>query len=137
MVERLREAINRHDLDAFVACFAPDYQSEQPAHPSRVFRGSAQVHKNWATLFAAVPDLQAEVVRATADGETVWVEWRWLGTRRDQTPLDMRGVTIFRVHDDQIAWGRLYMEETEATGAAGTDIDATMQDLTEPSRGTS
>jgi hypothetical protein len=95
------------------------------------------VHKTWATFFAAVPDLRAEVARTTADGETVWVEWHWLGTRRDQTPLDMRGVTIFRVHDDQIVWGRLYMEETEATEAAGADIDATMQRLTEPSRGTS
>jgi hypothetical protein len=25
MVERLREAINHHDLEAFVACFTPDY----------------------------------------------------------------------------------------------------------------
>ena len=134
MVERLREAINRHDLDAFVACFAPDYQSEQPAHPNRAFTGSAQVCTNWAAFFAGVPDLQAEVVRATADGETVWAEWQWRGTRQDQTTLDMRGVTLFGVRDERIVWGRLYMEETEASGA---DIDATMQHLTEPSRGMS
>jgi ketosteroid isomerase-like protein len=134
MVERLREAIDRHDLDAFVACFAPDYRSEQPAHPNRTFTGSAQVRKNWAAFFAAVPDLRAEVVRATAEGETVWVEWRWHGNWRAESPLDMRGVTLFGVREDQIVWGRLYMEGTEAAGA---DIDATMQDLTAPSRGTS
>ncbi len=133
MVERLREAINRHDLEAFVACFAPDYHSEQPAHPNRIFTGSAQVRMNWAAFFAGVPDLQAEVVRTTAEGETVWVEWHWRGSRRDQSPLDMRGVTLFAVRDDRIVWGRLYMEETEEAGA---DIDATMQHLTEPSRGT-
>lgn len=134
MVGRLREAINRHDLDAFVACFAPDYQSEQPAHPNRTFTGSAQVRKNWAAFFAAVPDLRAEVVRATAEGETAWVEWHWRGRRRDESRLDMRGVTLFAVRDDRIVWGRLYMEETEAAGAG---IDATIQRLAEPSRGTS
>jgi hypothetical protein len=30
--ERLLDAINAHDLDAFVACFDPGYSSEQPAH---------------------------------------------------------------------------------------------------------
>jgi ketosteroid isomerase-like protein len=125
-LERLRNAINRHDLDAFVACFAPDYQSEQPAHPMRAFTGSGQVRQNWAAFFAGVPDLQAEVVRATTQGETVWVEWHWHGTRQDGTALDMRGVTLFGVRDDRLIWGRLYMGETDAGGA---DIDATMARL--------
>jgi ketosteroid isomerase-like protein len=34
------DAMNRHDIDAFVACFDTDYSSEQPAHPGRTFRGS-------------------------------------------------------------------------------------------------
>ena len=42
MIENLREAINKHDLDAFVACFDPDYRSEQPAHPAREFRDLLQ-----------------------------------------------------------------------------------------------
>lgn len=126
-VERLCDALNRHDLESFVACFAPEYQSEQPAHPNRTFIGSDQVRTNWATFFEGVPDLRADVVRMTEVGDTVWGEWHWHGHRRDGTPLDVRGVTLFGVRDNQIVWGRLYMEETEATGA---DIDATMQDLT-------
>src|SRR6476469_2856510 len=31
LVARLRAALNAHDLDAFVACFAEDYDSVQPA----------------------------------------------------------------------------------------------------------
>jgi ketosteroid isomerase-like protein len=31
VVRRLQDATNRHDLDALVACFAPDYLSEIPA----------------------------------------------------------------------------------------------------------
>ena len=33
IMDRLLAAMNAHDLDAFVACFAPDYASQQPAHP--------------------------------------------------------------------------------------------------------
>ena len=33
IMNRLQVAMNAHDLDAFVACFAADYESEQPAHP--------------------------------------------------------------------------------------------------------
>ena len=127
VIERLHDAINRHDLEAFLACFAPDYRSEQPAHPGRAFAGSEQVRKNWAAFFEGVPDLHAELLGAAAQGDTVWAEWRWRGTRRDGTPLDMRGVTLFGVRDGRLVWGRLYMEEAEAAGA---DIDATMRHLT-------
>ena len=124
---RLHDAINRHDLETFVACFAPDYQSEQPAHPNREFTGSEQVRKNWAIFFEAVPDLHAELLRLTEQDDTVWAEWHWRGTRRDGTLLEMRGVTLFGVRDDRIVWGRLYMEETDK---AGNNIEATMQNLT-------
>jgi hypothetical protein len=58
---RLRDAINSHDLDAFLACFHEDYQSEQPVHPGRGFGGRDQVRANWSTIFAGVPDLAAEL----------------------------------------------------------------------------
>ena len=116
-IHRLRDAINRHDLEAFVACFADDFRSEQPAHPDRAFVGSAQVRTNWATFFAGVPDLAAELLRAAEQGDTVWAEWRWWGTRRDGTAVEMRGVTVYGVRGGRFVWGRLYMEETEAGGA--------------------
>jgi hypothetical protein len=31
--------MNARDIDAFVDCFDEDYESEQPAHPDRAFRG--------------------------------------------------------------------------------------------------
>ena len=37
--ERLRPAMNAHDIDSFVACFVHDYRSEQPTHPNRAFGG--------------------------------------------------------------------------------------------------
>jgi hypothetical protein len=61
-MNRLLAAMNAHDLDAFVDCFAPGYRSEQPAHPSRAFNGSYQVRENWRGVFAGVPDFRAELV---------------------------------------------------------------------------
>jgi len=104
VLERLRDAQNRHDLDAFVACFDSEYRSEQPVHPDRAFVGRQQVHTNWAEVFAGVPDFQAELLRSAEQTDTWWAEWHWQGTRTDGTRLDMRGVTIFGVRDDRIVW---------------------------------
>ena len=117
MLERLLDAQNRHDLDALVACFDPNYRSEQPVHPDRAFVGSEQVRNNWGAIFESVPDFHAELLRSTHEGDTWWAEWHWQGNRGDGTRLDMRGVTIFEVRDDRIAWGRLYLEDVEAVGA--------------------
>jgi ketosteroid isomerase-like protein len=119
VLERLRDAQNRHDLDAFAACFDPTYDSQQPLHPDRAFVGSQQVRQNWAEIFAGVPDFRAELLRSAEEGDTGWAEWHWHGTRADGTRLDMRGVTIFGIRDDRVVWGRLYLEDVE--GGQGVD----------------
>ena len=125
VLARLTEAMNRRDLVAFVGCFDPDYESEQPAHPDRRFRGRAQVERNWAAMFAGLPDFRVEVVRSATAGDTVWVEWRWTGARADGTRLDARGACIFGVRAGRLAWGRLYMEDVES----GHGIDAAVASL--------
>ena len=127
VVARLQEAMNAHDLEAFVACFAEDYDSVQPAHPDRAFRGREQVRANWSEVFTAVPDFRAEVVRVTAAGDTAWSEWRWEGTQTDGGRLDMAGVIVFGMRDDRFAWARLYVEPVERSGAG---IDAAVRDMT-------
>jgi ketosteroid isomerase-like protein len=125
VLARLNAAMNRHDLGAFVACFDQEYESEQPVHPDRHFRGVAQVERNWSAMFSGIPDFRAEVVRSTAMGEEAWVEWRWTGTRTDGSRLDACGVCIFGVRGGRVAWGRLYMEDVEA----GAGIDAAVTAL--------
>ena len=71
--------MNAHDIDAFVACFHEDYESEQPAHPGPGVRGSDQVHRNWSAIFESTPDFRAELVRVDAAGGAEWSEWRWRG----------------------------------------------------------
>jgi hypothetical protein len=117
IVDRLAQAMNARDIDAFVALFAEDYDSRQPAHPDRAFRGREQVRANWSEIFAAVPDFQAEVIASAVTGATVWSEWRWRGTHADGTRLDMAGVIVLGLRDGLFAWARLYVEPVEQDGA--------------------
>ena len=123
VIGRLREALNRHDLEAMLECFDPGYQSEQPAHPNRGFGGKEQVRKNWSSMFESFPDLEAELLRHTTDGEISWSEWHWRATG-----LEMAGTIIMGIRDDSILWARLYMEPLEE---AGQDIDEAMRTITE------
>lgn len=120
MVQRLLRAINHHDLEALVACFAEDYENETPAHPARGFRGSVQVRRNWRQIFAFVPDLRADVMRIAVDGDVIWTEWEMTGTRRDGSGHCMRGVVIFGVNDSVARWARFYLEPVDL-GATTVD----------------
>lgn len=121
---RFHAAQNKHDLDAFVACFASDFRSEQPVHPGLEFVGRNQVRKNWTLIFSSVPDLQSESLRSVVEGDTVWAEWRWCGTRNNGASHDLRGVTILKIENDRIVWARLFMEPVQAPSAG---IDTYLQ----------
>jgi ketosteroid isomerase-like protein len=127
LVGRMQVAMSARDIEAFVACFAEDYDSVQPVHPDRAFRGREQVRANWSAIFNTVRDFQASVVRANAVGDTVWSEWRWEGTQADGGRLDMAGVIVLGVRDDLVAWARLYVEPIELSGAG---IDAAVRGMT-------
>jgi ketosteroid isomerase-like protein len=130
MTNRLLAAMNAHDIDAFVACFAPGYRSEQPAHPGRAFEGSDKVRENWTSVFSGIPDFNAELLLcATTDDGVEIGEWRWRGTHTDGSPFAMRGVTVLGIEGEQIAWGRLYMEAIERDGA---DIDQMVREAYRP-----
>ena len=120
LVQRLRRAVDDHDLEAVVDCFTPDYRNETPAHPGRGFEGHEQVRTNWQRIFAAVSDVRAEVLRAAPDGDAVWSEWELRGTRPDGRSHLMRGVIIFGVAQGRAAWARFYLEPVDA-GEGGVD----------------
>ena len=126
---RLRDAMNNHDLEAFLDCFHEDYRSEQPVHPGRGFGGRDQVRANWSAIFSGVGDFAAELVSLGQDEGREWSEWRWTGTRHDGSILDMAGVIIAGVRDGRIAWGRLYVEPVQA---AEETIDEAVQRMAGP-----
>jgi ketosteroid isomerase-like protein len=122
----IADTMNAHDIDAFVALFAEDYDSRQPAHPDRAFVGRDQVRANWTAVFSGVPDFRADLVAAAVEGDTLWTEWRWRGTHEDGSALDMAGVALFGVRDGAVAWARLYVEPVES---AGEGIDAVVREM--------
>ena len=126
VVERMHEALNRHDLEAFLGCFDENYRSEQPIHPNRGFGGRDQVRKNWSSMFESFPDFEAALLRHASDGGTVWSEWHWIATG-----LNMAGVILMGTENDRIAWARLYMEPVEEDG---DNIDEAVQHITETGR---
>jgi ketosteroid isomerase-like protein len=130
MMHRLLDAMNAHDLDAFVDCFATGYRSEQPTHPSRAFEGSAKVRENWASVFSGVPDFNAELLAAaTADDGVEIGEWHWRGTYTDGSSFAMRGVMVIGVEGAKVAWARLYMD---AIADDGTTIDEMVTEVYRP-----
>ena len=126
LMDRLTAAQNAHDLEGMLACFHEDYRSEQPRFPARTFQGVDQVRANWSALLDAMPDFHAEVLQSAVDGDVVFVEVHWTGTKVDGTPLEERGVIIMGIRDDRIAWGRLYVDEVEPESP---DINAVVRHM--------
>jgi ketosteroid isomerase-like protein len=122
----LARAMNAHDIETFVSLFSEDYDSEQPSHPDRRFRGRDQVRANWSAIFSGVPDFRAELVASAVDSDTAWTEWRWHGTHADGSRLEMAGVIVMGVRNASITWARLYVEPVEA---AGEGIDAAVREM--------
>ena len=126
VVEGLRDAMNAHDLEKLVACFHDDVESVQPSHPSRSFKGRAQLRVNWTQILGAIPDLRADLLACVAGEHDAWAEWRWVGTRADGGRFEMCGVTVQTLRDGVIGSVRFFMEPVDASaqpvGAAVRDV---------------
>lgn len=113
-VRRMLAAAGRHDVEDMVSQFADDYRNTTPVHPARSFTGSAQVRKNWAALFAGLPDLTLTVHdAATGPDGKLWLEWSNRGTRPDGSVQRAAGVAIFTLRHDKIAAAQFYLEPVD------------------------
>jgi ketosteroid isomerase-like protein len=122
LLERMRAALDAHDLDAFVSFFRDDYVGERPRHPGTPMSSRDDVRRNWEEVISDVPDLRVDVPAAVEDGNTIWSEWRAYGTARSGAELELRGVIIFGIQDGQVAWSRMYMEPVEHEGVPLTEL---------------
>ena len=129
LLARLERSTNARDLNAVVACFAPAYRNDTPAHPERSFTGREQVRRNWEQIFAAIPDLTTRVLRSAVNGDEAWTEWEHRGTRRDGSMHAMRGVVIFGVSNGLLVWARFYLEPVQE--GSGT-VDAAVRQQIAP-----
>ena len=123
VVSRFVDAANRHDADAIAKCLHPDFESIQPIYPSRNFRGSMQVKRNWQAIFESEPGFRLSLVRSASNENTVWVELH--GAGRD---VEVAGVFIMGVEDELVRWARVYsaVVEQPAPKMATADPASTM-----------
>jgi ketosteroid isomerase-like protein len=122
LLERMRAALDAHDLHTFLSFFREDYVGERPRHPGTPMSSREDVRRNWEEVISDVPDLRVDVPAAVEDGNTIWSEWRAYGTARSGATLELRGVIIFGIQDDQVAWSRMYMEPVEHEAVPLTEL---------------
>jgi ketosteroid isomerase-like protein len=122
LVEQMRAALDAHDLDAFVEFFHEDYLGERPRHPDAPPSTREEVRGNWTEVLRDVPDLRVEIPASVQEGNTIWSEWRAYGTALSGATLELRGVIIFGIQDDQVAWSRMYLEPVEQEGVPLTEL---------------
>lgn len=122
----LRDATNSRSVAQVADCFADDYVNQTPAHPGRGFTGKDQVRRNWAQIFAGVPDHTATLIASAQNGDTVWTEWEMRGTRADGASHRLCGPIVFTVHAGLASAARFYLEPVDDPSGDGDDdeVDA-------------
>ncbi|MEN3314467.1 MAG: hypothetical protein V7605_701 [Acidimicrobiaceae bacterium] len=108
VVTRFLDAANHHDADTIYATVHPEFESFQPLHPGRNFRGPGQLVSNWKAIFEAEPGFRLTVLRASTTGNTVWVELHGAGDSAEAA-----GIFIVGVENGRIRWVRVYSDLVE------------------------
>ncbi len=108
VVTRFLDAANHHDSDTLYASVHPEFESFQPLHPDRNFRGPGQLISNWKAIFEAEPGFRLTVLRASTTGNTVWVELHGAGDNAEAA-----GIFILGVENSRIRWVRVYSDLVE------------------------
>lgn len=116
VIERLRQALNRHDPAALADCLTTDYVGTHPAHPELDTCGRDAACQRWAVTFACLPDLRADLLRWACADDVVWTEWLFTARAEEGPGYRAGGVMIFGLADDRLAWVRAYNEPQPIVG---------------------
>jgi ketosteroid isomerase-like protein len=105
-MDALMAAFNSRDLDALMDCMADDcafHTSAGPLAEGAVHQGRAAVRAAYAAVFAAFPQAAWTEGQHAIAGDTGLSYWRFRGTAKDGTTVDVRGCDIFTFHGNKIA----------------------------------
>lgn len=100
-VQEQLDAYNAHDLERFLACYAPDVRIED-AEGRTMTTGVEAMRKQYGALFTAHPDLHATVKARMRVGEFVVDEEEATFGGSSGTPQTMRVLAVYRVRDGLI-----------------------------------
>ena len=101
VVDRVIEALNAQDVDAFVACYGPDATIEDGYDRVRV-RGREAMRDRYAALFEQYPDVRVEPGWRTEVGEFVVQEETVTGRAGHE-----RHVAVYQIENGVIVRERL------------------------------
>ena len=97
IIQEQLEAYNAHDLERFVACYAPDVLVED-GQGNEISRGAERFRTRYGWLFEHHPDVHAEVVHRIRVADYVVDEEQVAG----RGPKPMHVIAIYRVVDNRI-----------------------------------
>jgi ketosteroid isomerase-like protein len=126
-VEPVREAadaINRFDMDAFLALLSPDVVwEENPELPGlrEVYRGRAEVREWWERVFEVAEAPHLELERFTELGDDrVFTENLVSGRGKGSgVPVELRWWRVYWIAEGKIARRQVFWAREEALEAAG------------------
>ena len=110
-------AWNRHDVDALMACMAPDCVFEASAGPDVTGTrhvGTSAVRAAYAAVFATYADARWNHPRHFVAGTRAVSEWTFTGTTKDGTRVEVNGCDIFTLVDGKIALKNSYRKQRSA-----------------------
>jgi putative hydrolase of HD superfamily len=101
VIDRVLVALNAHDVDTFVACYAEDATIEN-GHDEVMVRGHDDLRAKYGGMFEQLPDIRVEVVARTDVGDFVVQEEVVTGRGEPE-----RHIAVYLVQDDRIQRERL------------------------------
>ena len=122
-VRRAVEALNRRDLDAFLATMDPEvefYSRIVELEGGGPYRGHAGVRRWWDDLFAITGDISTEIeeIRDLGDVTVTRVRQRAHGLDSG-APMDQMQWFVTRWRNERTTWARVFVSQAEALRAAG------------------
>lgn len=102
VVDRVLAALNARDIDAFVACYAPDATIEN-GYEQVAARGHDELRTKYGAMFEGYPDVHIEAGWRSQVGNFVVQEETVTGRRGHE-----RHVAVYQVENDLIVRERLF-----------------------------
>ena len=123
LAERVVEAYNSGDVDAFIALYADDAVVNYPGMPEATVRGRDAIRQNWAGQWASFPDSRITSELLVVEGDTVAVEFTYTGTSQGPVPMpdgttipatgrhiEMKGMQLLEFRDGKVVRHDLFLD---------------------------
>jgi steroid delta-isomerase-like uncharacterized protein len=113
---RLLDAWDSHDIDQILTFYAEDAFYEDVPNVENGWavpmQGRPMIRESLIETFEEMPDLGFEMVSASSAGNRLVVEWIMSGTQYREFTGDfsIRGVSVIRLEEGEIAWVRDYYD---------------------------